>query len=299
MDYVNFDREPPTNLTTMVMAFGGWINAGRAATGAVRYLVQHLAAPRLASIDPEAFFVFTHERPYVRLTTDNVRDIRWPSSEFFMVEPADGQEGLLLFRGREPHQKWRTYTTAFLDVAERCGVKRIISLGAVLASLPHTRPPLVTGRSTDPERKAQLEAWGIYRQPRYQGPTGISAVVLDEATRRGLPSLSFSAQSPHYLERTENPAVIQALLSYVERLLSLGLPASQLDEAIRDFQAQCDQALAQKPSMLAHVQQLEQAYDRTVAQEQAPPTQENFNSDQLMQELEDYLRQQRDEGSDS
>ncbi|ETW99030.1 MAG: hypothetical protein ETSY1_16485 [Candidatus Entotheonella factor] len=299
MDYVNFDREPPANLTTMIMAFGGWINAGRAATGAVRYLIRHLAAPRLASIDPEDFFTFTHERPHVRMTTDNMRDIRWPSSEFFMVQPDEGQDGLLLFRGREPHLKWRAYTTAFLDVAERCGVKQIISLGAVLAGLPHTRPPLVTGRSADPDGQAQLEAWGIYRRPRYEGPTGISAVVLDEATRRGLPSLSFSAQAPHYLERTENPAVIQALLSYVERLLNLGLHVSQLDEAIDAFRVQCDRALSQNPSLVAHVRKLEQEYDKTVAQEQLTPRQDDFNSDQFMQELEDFLRQQREEGHES
>ncbi len=156
MEYVDFDREPPTNLTTMVMAYGGWINAGRAATGAIRYLVRHLSAPHLASIDPEEFFAFAQERPVVRITAHDMRDIRWPSSEFFTYQPADGRDGLLLFRGREPNQRWRTYTTAFLDVAERCGVQRIVSLGAVLAGLPHTRPPRVTGRSTDPDGQARL-----------------------------------------------------------------------------------------------------------------------------------------------
>ncbi len=299
MDYVEFDSEPPTNLTTMVMAFGGWINAGRAATGAIRYLVRHLSAPRLASIDPEEFIAFTHQRPMVRMTPDDMRDIRWPSSEFFRVQPADGRDGLILFRGREPDHKWRTYTTALLDVAERCGVKRIISLGAVLAGLPHTRPPIVTGRSIDPDGQAQLEAWGIYRRPRYEGPTGISTVVLNEATRRGLSSLSFSAQSPHYLQRHENPAVIQALLTYVDRLISFDLNLSQLDEAISTFRIQCDQALAQNPSLLAQVCQLEQAYDQTVAQDPSAPQKEDFNSTQLMQELEDFLREQREEGSES
>ena len=299
MEYVEFDREPPANLTTMVMAFGGWVNAGRAATGAIRYLVQHLSAPRLASIDPEDFFVFAEHRPMVRLTTHDTREIRWPSSEFFTHQPADGGDGLLLFRGREPNQRWRTYTTAFLDVAERCGVKRIVSLGAVLAGQPHTRPPRVTGRSTDPEARAQLEAWGIYRQPSYEGPTGISAVVLDEATRRGLPSLSFSGQSPHYLQRIENPAVIQALLTYVDRLLNLDLDAFQLDEAVDAFRVQCDRALARNPSALAHVRQLEQEYDGAVEQERPTLREQELNSEQLMQELEDFLREQREGGDEA
>ena len=188
MDYVEFHRERPTNLTTMVMAFGGWINAGRAPTGAIRHLIGHLAAPRLASIDPEEFFVFTLERPEARLTADGGRSIRWPRCEFFVWQPPDGQEGLLLFRSREPNQKWRTFATALLDVAEQCGVKRIVSLGAFLAGAPHTRPPLVTARTTNPEWQGLLEEWGIYRRPTYEGPTGIVPVILDAATQRGFPS---------------------------------------------------------------------------------------------------------------
>src|ERR671925_1897918 len=124
MDHVAFDREPPATLTTLVVAFGGWIDAGRAATGAVRHLVRELAAERLASIDPEEFFVLIQERPEVRLRPDGEREIHWPRSEFFSWRPKDGGDGLLLFCGPEPHQRWRTYTTAFLDVATRCGVRR-------------------------------------------------------------------------------------------------------------------------------------------------------------------------------
>ena len=102
MDNVEFDREPPANLTTMVMAFGGWIDAGRAATGALRHLVRDLPAARLARIDPEEFFVFTQERPEVRLRADGGRDIQWPRSEFFAWHPGDGRDGLLFFAARSP-----------------------------------------------------------------------------------------------------------------------------------------------------------------------------------------------------
>src|SRR5262245_14945145 len=160
MDELEFHREPPTNLPTMVVAFGGWIDAGEAATGAIRHLVRHLSAPRLASIDPEEFFVFTQTRPTVRITADGMRAIRWPRSEFFTWQPPDGRSGILLFRGMEPHRMWRAYSQLLLDVAERCGVKRIVSLGALLAALPHTRPPRVTGNSTDSDWRALLEDWG-------------------------------------------------------------------------------------------------------------------------------------------
>lgn len=89
MDHVELDREPPVGLTTMVMAFGGWIDAGRAATGALRHLVRDLRAARLARINPEEFFVFTQERPEVRLREDGNRDIHWPRSEFFAWQPGD------------------------------------------------------------------------------------------------------------------------------------------------------------------------------------------------------------------
>jgi proteasome assembly chaperone (PAC2) family protein len=298
MDYIEFDRKPPANLTTMVVAFGGWIDAGQAATGALNHLVQHLPASRLAYIDPEEFFVFTLERPDVRLAADGGRVIQWPRSEFFTWQPRDGGAGLLLFCGMEPHQKWRTYTQALLGVAEQCGVTRIISLGALLAGAPHTRPIRVTGRCTDPAWRALLEAWGIYRQPSYEGPTGISTVVLDAATRRGMSHLGFMGQAPHYLPRTENPAVIQALLTYVSRLLDLDLDVSQFDEAIQDFRSQCDRAVARDPSTKAHVRQLEQDYDETVSEERQTLREEELNPEQLMQELEDFLREEREGGTE-
>jgi proteasome assembly chaperone (PAC2) family protein len=281
----------------MVVAFGGWINAGGAATGALRYLVQHLSALRLASMDPEDFFVFTEERPHVRLTDDGSRAIRWPRSEFCMWQPPDDRTGLLLFRGREPNQRWRTYTKALLDVAEQCGVKRIVSLGSVLAGAPHTRPTRVTGRSTDAAWQTLLEAWGIYRPSSYEGPTGISTVVLDAATQRGIPHLSFMGQAPHYLQRTENPAVMQALLMYLSRLLDLELDVSPFDEAIQVFRAQCDQAIARNASIKTHVRQLEQTYDATVDEVSGPLRDEALDPDKLMQELEEFLREEREGGN--
>ena len=165
MDAVEFHCEPPSTLSTMVVAFGGWIDAGEAVTGAMRYLVRQLAASPLASIDPEDFFDFTQVRPVVRLSAEGERTIRWPRSAFWTWQPPDGRAGLLLFRGMEPQRRWRAYATTLLDVAARCGVQRIVSLGALVAAVPHTRPPRVTGSSTDPAWHALLEAWGLYRRP--------------------------------------------------------------------------------------------------------------------------------------
>ena len=293
MDHVEFDREPPAGLTTLVMAFGGWIDAGRAATGALRHLVRDLGAERAARIEAEEFFVFTQERPTVRMRPDGHRDIHWPLSEFFAAPPAPGREGLLLFSGPEPHQRWQTYTKAFLDLAERCGVRRIVSLGALLAGAPHTRPVRVTGRSTDAASRARLEGWGIYRRPTYEGPTGISSVILDVAERRGLEHVGFMGQAPHYLQDAENPAAIEALVTYVARLLELRPDMSEFAEAIREFRAQCDQAVAQDRATREHVRKLEREYDAEAGE--APPALPGgeLDSDKLMQELQDVLRKQR------
>ncbi len=301
MDHVVFDREPPANLSTMVMAFGGWVDAGRAATGAVRHLIRDLGAERVALMDAEEFFVFTQERPEVRLRADGEREIQWPRSEFFAWRGRreDGGDGLLLFCGPEPHQRWRTYTKAFLDLAERCGVSRIVSLGALLAGAPHTRPVRVTARCTDPAARSLLEAWGIYHLPTYEGPTGISSVVLDAAGRRHMQHVGFMGQAPHYLPDSENPAAIQALVSYVARLLHLSPDMSGFAEAIREFRTQVDRAAARDRATREHVRKLEQQYDAEAAEEQKPLPDGELDSAKLMQELEEFLRKQREGGAGS
>jgi proteasome assembly chaperone (PAC2) family protein len=299
MDEVEFHCEPPTNVPTLVVAFGGWVDAGEAATGAMRYLVRELAATPLATIDPEAFVDFTTLRPVVRLSAAGERTIRWPRIAFWTWQPPEGGAGLLLFRGVEPQQRWRTYATLLLDVAARCGVQRIVSLGAVLEAVPHTRPPQVTGSSTDPAWQARFEACGIRtRRSRYEGPTGIATIVMDAAQRRGMPSCNVRGRAPHYLGNTTNPAVSRALLIAVAHLLDLELDVAPFEAAVRAFRTQCDQAVAQDAAIQAYVRQLEQAYDATGDETPRRRREDAFNSEQLMHELEDFLRQERDRGTE-
>lgn len=298
MEQVAFDREPPATFTTLVSAFGGWIDAGRAATGAVRHLTRDLGAERLARIDPEDFFAFTHERPEVRLRADGAREIHWPRSEFFAWQPGERAEGVLLFCGPEPHQRWRTYTTAFLDVAIRCGVRRIVSLGALLAPAPHTRPVRVTARCSEPAVRSLLEAWGLYRAPTYQGPTGIASVVLDAAARRGIEHVAFMGQAPHYLQDVENSAAIQALVSYTARLLRLSPDMSPFAAAVQEFRAQVDRAVARDRATREHVRKLEQQYDAETAHERKGPPDGELDSETLIRELEAFLRNQPEGGAE-
>ena len=299
MDDIAFHSAPPSNIPTMVVAFGGWVDAGDAATGALRSLVRQLAATPLATIDPEAFVDFTTIRPVVRLSAEGERTIRWPRIAFWAWQPPAGGAGLLLFRGVEPQQRWRTYATLLLDVAARCGVQRIVSLGAVLEAVPHTRPPQVTGSSTDPAWQARFEACGIKtRRSRYEGPTGIATIVTDAAQRRGMASCNVRGPAPHYLGNATNPAVSRALLIAVAHLLDLELDVAPFEAAVRAFRAQCDQAVAQDAATQAYVRQLEQAYDATGDETPRRRREDAFNPEQLMHELEDFLRQERDRGTE-
>jgi proteasome assembly chaperone (PAC2) family protein len=298
MDAVAFHRELPSNIPTLVTAFSGWIDAGEAATSAMRFLVRQLAAEPLAEIDPEDFVDFTQVRPVVRLSAEGERTIRWPRSAFWLWQPPEPRAGLLLFRGLEPQRWWCAYATALLEVAARCGVQRIVSLGAVLAAVPYTRPPRVTGNSTNPAWQARFDAWGMAHRSRYEGPTGIASVVLDAARRRSMASCTVRGQAPHYLQRTTNPAVSRALLTAVTRLLDLELDVSPFEAAVQAFRTQCDQAGAQDAAIQAYVRQLKQDYDTTGDEAPRPPRDDAFNPEQLMHELEDFLRQEREGGAE-
>jgi proteasome assembly chaperone (PAC2) family protein len=265
----------------------------------MRFLVRQLAAAPLAEIDPEDFVDFTQIRPVVRLSADGERTIRWPRSAFWLWQPSEAGAGLLLFRGLEPQRRWRTYATLLLDVAARCGVQQIVSLGAVLAAVPHTRPPLVTGSSTDPAWQARLAACGMTTRPsRYEGPTGIASVVADAARHRGMASCNVRGQAPHYLQRATNPAVSQALLTALTRLLDVELDVSPFEAAMQAFRTQCDQAVEQDAATQAYVRQLERDYDTTGDETPHPRRDDAFNPEQLMHELEDFLRQERDRGAE-
>jgi proteasome assembly chaperone (PAC2) family protein len=178
-------------------------------------------------------------------------------------------------------------------------VQRIVSLGAVLAAMPHTRPPRVTGSSTDPAWQAQLEACGMMtRRSRYEGPTGIASVIMDAARQRGMASCNVRGQAPHYLGNATNPAVSRALLTAVSRLLDLELDVSPFEAAVRAFRTQCDQAVAQDAAVQAYVRQLEQDYDAPGDAAPRPRRDDAFDPEQLMHELEDFLRQERDRGAE-
>ena len=176
---------PEPKLLTMIVAFSGWPDAAESATRAVRYIVRKLPAKKFAEIDPEEFYDFTIVRSQTRVNRRGERIIRWPTNDFYYVsDPAHQSRGLVLYIGTEPNLRWRAFSNIITGVAEQCGVQSVVSLGAMLDAVPHTREPRVTGRASSTDLTQKVEWMGI-RNSGYQGPTGIHTSFAEVCNKRG------------------------------------------------------------------------------------------------------------------
>jgi len=299
MSHVEVGELPSLRSPVLVMAFGGWNDAGQSATSAVRFLIEGWSAERFASIDPEEFFDFTTARPTIRLVQGQQRELAWPSNVFFYkADPALSRDFVLLL-GTEPHLKWRAFTGAVVQVAQQCGVALAISLGALLSETPHSRSVPLTGFATDPELAARLEQ--LHIQPtRYEGPTGIVGTIHDACRRQGLSAVSLWAAVPHYLGTTQNPKGAAALLRNLDILFDLGLDFRRLEEAVAGFESEVGKAVASNPEIAAYVQQLERRSDALSEEETAAEAggAELPSGDILIEELEEFLKDRREEEED-
>ena len=176
---------PPVKLPIMVVAFAGWPDAAEAATRAILYLVRKLPAKKFAEIDPEEFYDFTVVRPQTRVNRRGVRTVRWPTNDFYYVSSEDPNKRLALYVGTEPNLRWRTYSNIITKVAENWGVELVVSLGALLDAVPHTREPRITGRASSEELSQKVEWLGV-RNSGYQGPTGIHTPFMLACEKRGM-----------------------------------------------------------------------------------------------------------------
>jgi proteasome assembly chaperone (PAC2) family protein len=296
MSYLEVGEVPSLRSPVLVMAFGGWNDAGQAATSAVRFLIKGWSAQRFASIDPEEFFDFTSARPTIRLAPGRQRELEWPSNTFFYkADPALSRDFVLLL-GTEPHLKWRAFTGAVLQFAQQCGVTLAMSLGALLSETPHSRPVPLTGFATDPKLAARLEQLRIV-PTRYEGPTGIVGTIHDACRRQGLSAVSLWAAVPHYLGTTENPKGAAALLHSLDTLLDLGLDLGGLEKAMADFEREVAKAIASNAEIAAYVQELERRSD-AMSEEEARAGAggaELPSGEILIEELEDFLKGRREE----
>ncbi len=285
------DLPPDLRRPILLAAFAGWNDAAESATAAARFLCGCWSARRVAHILPEEYFHFGLTRPEVKIHAGSqTREIRWPANEFFLSQESSLPRDVIVLCGIEPHLRWQTFCGHVLEVARRAQVTLVITLGALLADVPHTRPVRVTGVSTDAELTARLRT----TPTRYEGPTGIVGVLNDACRRAGLPVASLWANVPHYVSEVSNPHTVLALIRRVLDLVECRADLSELEEAAAEFDRQLARILSQKPDVARYIQELE----RREAQAESPegePAGDLPGTAQLIQEVEQFLREHRKE----
>lgn len=272
----------------MVCAFQGWNDAGDAASSAVSFLASALDARSFARIDSEEFYDFQANRPCIRFGEREVREIEWPTVEIFEATAPRAPRDLVLVQGVEPSMRWRAFSTHLVDLAEALGVQLVVTLGALLGDVPHTRPVAMTGHASD---AALLERLGIQASS-YEGPTGIVGVLHTACAKAGLPSVTLWASVPHYVAAATNPKAALALLRRVEVLIGVSVDMSELESTAADYERQVGMAVRSDPDIQAFVERLEQAADS----EEQDSSDDLPSGDILASEFQRFLRQRGREG---
>jgi proteasome assembly chaperone (PAC2) family protein len=285
MQPLRWERRPDgLRAPALICAFKGWNDAGESATSALTFLGGSLGAERFAVIDPEEFVDFQSTRPTVRLLDGHTRAIEWPDFEVWAARVPRAPRDLVLLSGPEPAMRWRTFCRSVVDLAEALSVQMVVTLGALLADVPHSRPVGVTGFASD---GALVDRLGLERT-NYEGPTGIVGVLHDACGQAGMPSASLWAAVPHYVAVAPNPKGALALLRRLEGLVGVTVDAQELEDAAGDYERQVTRAVELDPDVQAFVERLERAAD-----EEAGPTDPGSlpSGDVLAREFQRFLRQ--------
>jgi proteasome assembly chaperone (PAC2) family protein len=269
----------------VVCAFSGWNDAGDAASAALTFIGESLGAERFARIDPEEFYDFQSTRPHIRFNEDRSREITWPGIEIFAARVPRAPRDLILVQGPEPSMRWRTFCGHIVDLAEALGTQLVVTIGALLADVPHSQPVAITGLATD---EALVTKLGLL-ETTYEGPTGIVGVLHTACTEAGLPSASLWASVPHYVAAAPNPKAALALVRKVEGLVGVSVDATDLENATAEYERQVGLAVQSDPDVQAFVERLEQAAE----QDTRPLGPGDLPSgDALASEFQRFLRQQ-------
>jgi proteasome assembly chaperone (PAC2) family protein len=287
-DELRIDRRPELTRPVLVAAFRGWNDGAQAATLAAGYLAKTWAADRFADVDPENFFDFQATRPHVSLEEGLSRRIDWPETAFYHARPEGLDRDVVLLLGIEPNLRWHTFSELVVGLAQELGVELMITLGALLADVPHTRPAPVTGSATDSELVEQL---GLSAS-RYEGPTGIVGVLHDACRQSGIQSASLWAAVPHYVSLTPSPRGALALCERLGGLIGVDIDADELEEAAQSYEEQVSEAVASDEETAAYVDELERRSDQLEETTDLP------SGDALAAELTRYLRQRDEEDGD-
>ena len=279
-DELRISERPSLTRPVLIAAFRGWNDGGQGASLAGGYLAREWQAARFADLDPEEFFDFQATRPHVALDEGLTRRLEWPDNAFFHARiPGAGRDAVLLL-GVEPNLRWQRFTGLVVELAQELGVELVVTLGALLADVPHTRPSPVSGSASDPEL---VERLGL-QLSRYEGPTGIVGVLHDACRRAGLPSVSLWAAVPHYVSLSPSPKAALALCDRLGQLIEVPIDTEELATAAESYQEQVSEAVATDEETAAYVEELERRADE-LEEEDIP------SGESLAAELSKFLRE--------
>src|SRR5215208_963751 len=271
MQDVIWNGRPTLRKPVMVCAFNGWNDAGEAASAAVSFIRGSFDAEEVASIDPEEFFDFTAVRPTVRLTEGVTREIDWPIATISAAAVPGAEGDLVMLQATEPSLRWRRYTENLVATAQELNVRMVITLGALLADVPHTRPVAITGLASE---RSLVDRLGV---------------LHNSCANAGIPSASLWASVPHYVAAAPNPKVALALVRAFEGIAGVVVDAGELESAADDYERQVSAAVASDPEVKAFVERLESAMDEVAPD--APDEQDLPSADTIARDFQRFLRQ--------
>jgi proteasome assembly chaperone (PAC2) family protein len=281
---MNVEVEPTLRDAIVIAAFEGWNDAGEAASDAVEHLLVSWRATLLATVDPEDYYDFQVNRPHVGVGVDGERELSWRSTSVWQCDGGPDGRDIVLITGIEPNLRWQSFCDEVLDFVQRIGATTLVTLGALLADVPHTRPVPITGVSSDPDLAERHQL-----QPsRYTGPTGIVGVIGDVAHRRGMSTLSYWAAVPHYVAQPPAPKATMALLGQIEDLVGSAIDLRSLPEEAKAWERGVDELASDDSDVAEYVRSLEEERDAADLPE--------ATGDAIAREFERYLKRRGEGG---
>jgi proteasome assembly chaperone (PAC2) family protein len=268
----------------VIAAFEGWNDAAESASSVIDHLIEVWDADVIGAIDPEDFYDFQMNRPIVGLDEGGHRRITWPTTQIAIASPPGLGRDVILIRGIEPNMRWRQFCAELLAACEELGGALVVTLGALLADTPHTRPLPVTGTATEPELVDRLKL----EQSTYEGPTGIVGVFQDACSRLDIPAVSYWAAVPHYVAQPPCPKATLALIGQLEDLLECSIPLGDLPEEARAWERGVDELAEEEEDIADYVRALEETRDTADLPE--------ASGEAIAREFERYLKR-RNQGN--
>lgn len=284
VELIRWSQRPILRSPAVVVAWEGWNDAGDAASTAARHLRDRLIGEPFAELDPEPFYDFTSTRPNVVLDAAGERHVDWPHNTFAAVQAPEGGRDLVVLTGIEPQLRWRTYCEQVLAVCREVGAELVVTLGALIAEVAHSRPTTVFGTADDPTLAERLDL----SPSRYEGPTGIVGVFHDACRREGLASVSLWATVPTYVPHAPSPKAALALVERVADVLSLDVPTGTLEMGSAAYERQISELIADDEDTAAYVRALERQFD----EDRSAARDDEAQGSALVEEVERFLRDQ-------